>query len=81
MNAKIPCFECQDGHYEDIIKQYVSHDSTGKQWIVENVPHMTCDKCGEVCFSGKASRMIDFALAEQGFPFRKRARLPFQTTK
>ena len=70
--SRMECFECQDGHYDEVLKEYNTEDSTGKQYTLQNIAHLICDKCGTCCFSGRVSTEISKQLEAQGFPFRRR---------
>jgi YgiT-type zinc finger domain-containing protein len=70
----IPCFECANGFYETILRPYETTGGNGQILIIENVPHEICDKCGDICFSMKARRMIETARKESGVIYKKHLR-------
>lgn len=67
----MPCYECLGGWYETFLRPYETTGGNGQSLIIENVPHEICCKCGDVCFSVKASRIIETARKESGVIYKK----------
>jgi YgiT-type zinc finger domain-containing protein len=65
------CFECENKKYETLIKDY-KFEKNGTQYVIKNVPIMTCPKCKDELISAEASDIIQKGLVEQGFKFKKR---------
>jgi YgiT-type zinc finger domain-containing protein len=61
MNNKLPCFECQEGHYEPINQVYEALLSDGNILTVPDIDVLTCVKCGDECLDSKNSIKIDKA--------------------
>ena len=64
IESKLPCFECQDGHYEKVRQTFVSQCKDGSFLTVPDIDILTCDKCGGECFDTENSRKIDKARDE-----------------
>lgn len=62
MNDKLPCFECQDGHYKPVRQTYVcSYPLDGSFLTVPDIDILTCVKCGDECLDSENSKKIDKA--------------------
>ena len=61
MNDKLPCFECQEGHYEPINQVFESSLPNGNTLSVPDIDILTCVKCGNECLDSNNSRKIDKA--------------------
>ncbi len=66
----LSCFECESGKYEVKLLGYETTDGCGQTFVVQDVPHMICDKCGDYCLSDQASRMIDAERIKRGVVLR-----------
>lgn len=64
MKDKLPCFECQDGHYEKVRQTFVSQCKDGSFLTVPDIDILTCVECGDECFDSENSRKIDKARDE-----------------
>lgn len=61
MKDKLPCFECQDGHYKKVRQTFVSQCKDGSFLTVPDIDILTCVKCGDECFDSENSRKVDKA--------------------
>jgi len=62
------CFDCQDGEYKKVLKEYVSYEGVR----VPDVEHLVCDNCGETLLSGSANTQIDEARKAAGVVLGRR---------
>ena len=61
MKDKLPCFECQDGHYESISQLYEATLPDGNTLSVPDIDVLTCVECGDECLDSENSKKIDRA--------------------
>ena len=64
MNDKLPCFECQDGHYEPINQLYEATLPNENTLSIPDIDVLTCVKCGSECLDSENSKKIDNAREE-----------------
>jgi YgiT-type zinc finger domain-containing protein len=65
---KLPCFECDDGNLENKIINYETVIDE-QNFIVQNVPTLICNVCGDQLLSSKSCQIIDTAI-DEAFPNR-----------
>jgi len=65
--TKTGCFECEEGHYHNVIIDYFSHLSQGRSVVTRGVKIQRCDRCGAEMLDADASRQIEDNI-ERHFP-------------
>ncbi|KOP64098.1 hypothetical protein AMS62_01700 [Bacillus sp. FJAT-18019] len=56
------CVECGSKDLFEFMHT-MEHEENGKILVIENIPAMKCDQCGEVYYSPQASKYIDQRIA------------------
>lgn len=56
------CFECGEGHYQEIVGDYRRSLPNGKFLTVPKLLILRCDKCGEETIPPDSSRRIEKAV-------------------
>jgi YgiT-type zinc finger domain-containing protein len=56
------CFECGEGHYQEMIQDYRRALPDGETLIVPRLLILRCDKCGEETIPPESSRCIETAV-------------------
>ena len=56
------CFECGEGHYQEVIEDYRRALPEGEILIVPKLLILRCDKCGEETIPPESSRRIETAV-------------------
>ncbi|MBT2759875.1 YgiT-type zinc finger protein [Paenibacillus sp. ISL-20] len=56
------CVECGSKDLVEFLDT-MEHEENGKILVIENIPAMKCNQCGEVYYSSQASKYIDKQLA------------------
>jgi putative zinc finger/helix-turn-helix YgiT family protein len=56
------CFECGEGHYQEVIEDYRRALPEGEILIVPKLLILRCDKCGEDTIPPESSRRIETAV-------------------
>lgn len=59
------CFECGEGHYQEVIEDYRRTLPEGETLIVPKLLILRCDKCGEETIPPDSSRRIETAVDQQ----------------
>ncbi len=65
------CFECEKGRYEEKLLGYKTTDGSGNAFIVKDVPHLICNKCGGCSFTMKACDMIEKERIKRGVIYKR----------
>jgi YgiT-type zinc finger domain-containing protein len=64
MNSPETCFECNEGHYEIVVKSYESRGQDGNIVVVPDVTFYRCTACGEELIPAKSARYISSYASE-----------------
>ena len=64
MKTPEKCFECDQGHYEEIIQDYTDVGPDGASVVVPGVKLLRCTHCGEELIPAESDRYISRFVAE-----------------
>ncbi len=73
-DTRMHCFDCEAGRYDKVIRDYETTGGKGQPLVIPGVPHLVCDKCGEIVISATASKIIEFAREADGVVYRNHIR-------